>query len=135
CALSTYPSVSFARGSPVSFNGVEEGEVRSVGRSIGLDVHRDFCEVAICEDGTSGATRLRHHRPPASRHAPRAAPAAAPRSIGSINPRPGFRSFAARSGGSKYGACSLTQTTRRELQERLQLPPKKPKNSGMTTTT
>jgi transposase len=33
------------------FNGVEEGEVRSVGRSIGLDVHRDFCEVAVCEDG------------------------------------------------------------------------------------
>jgi transposase len=26
--------------------------VRAVGRSIGLDVHRDFCEVAICEDGT-----------------------------------------------------------------------------------
>lgn len=22
-----------------------------VGRAIGLDVHRDFCEVAICEDG------------------------------------------------------------------------------------
>jgi transposase len=29
----------------------EEGEVRAVGRSIGLDVHRDFCEVAIAEDG------------------------------------------------------------------------------------
>ena len=25
--------------------------VRWVGRAIGLDVHRDFCEVAICEDG------------------------------------------------------------------------------------
>jgi transposase len=25
--------------------------VRSVGRAIGLDVHRDFCEVAIVEDG------------------------------------------------------------------------------------
>jgi transposase len=25
--------------------------VRSVGRSIGLDVHRDFCEVAIGEEG------------------------------------------------------------------------------------
>ena len=24
---------------------------RWVGRAIGLDVHRDFCEVAICEDG------------------------------------------------------------------------------------
>jgi transposase len=29
----------------------EEDEVRAVGRSIGLDVHRDFCEVAICEAG------------------------------------------------------------------------------------
>jgi hypothetical protein len=26
-------------------------EVVVVGRSIGLDVHRDFCEVAIAEDG------------------------------------------------------------------------------------
>ena len=25
--------------------------MRSIGRAIGLDVHRDFCEVAICEDG------------------------------------------------------------------------------------
>ena len=25
--------------------------VRWVGRAIGLDVHRDFCVVAICEDG------------------------------------------------------------------------------------
>ena len=25
--------------------------VRWVGRAIGLDVHRDFCEIAICEDG------------------------------------------------------------------------------------
>jgi hypothetical protein len=24
---------------------------RWVGRAIGLDVHRDFCVVAICEDG------------------------------------------------------------------------------------
>ena len=24
---------------------------RSVGRAVGLDVHRDFCEVAICEAG------------------------------------------------------------------------------------
>lgn len=22
-----------------------------VGRAVGLDLHRDFCEVAICEDG------------------------------------------------------------------------------------
>jgi transposase len=27
------------------------GVVRWAGRAIGLDVHRDFCEVAICEDG------------------------------------------------------------------------------------
>ena len=25
--------------------------IRWVGRAIGLDVHRDFCVVAICEDG------------------------------------------------------------------------------------
>jgi transposase len=30
----------------------EEDVVRAVGRSIGLDVHRDFCEVAIAEDGS-----------------------------------------------------------------------------------
>jgi transposase len=33
------------------FNNQEEDEVRSVGRAIGLDVHRDFCEVAIAQDG------------------------------------------------------------------------------------
>ena len=27
------------------------GVARWVGRAIGLDVHREFCEVAICEDG------------------------------------------------------------------------------------
>ena len=27
------------------------GVVRWVGRGIGLDVHREFCEVAVCEDG------------------------------------------------------------------------------------
>ena len=26
---------------------------RWVGRAIGLDVHRTFCEVAICEDGVT----------------------------------------------------------------------------------
>ena len=32
---------------------------RWVGRAIGLDVHRDFCEVAICEDGkTRSAGRV-----------------------------------------------------------------------------
>ena len=25
--------------------------LRWVGRAIGLDLHRDFCEIAICEDG------------------------------------------------------------------------------------
>jgi hypothetical protein len=30
---------------------------RWVGRAIGLDVHRDFCVVAICEDG-----RVKHWR-------------------------------------------------------------------------
>ena len=33
------------------FNNQEEDEVRSAGRAIGLDVHRDFCEVAIAQDG------------------------------------------------------------------------------------
>src|SRR5438132_9243879 len=33
------------------FNNQEEDEVRSAGRAIGLDVHRDFCEVAIAHDG------------------------------------------------------------------------------------
>jgi len=34
------------------FDRREEDEVRAVGRSVGLDVHRDFCEVAIAEDGS-----------------------------------------------------------------------------------
>jgi hypothetical protein len=33
------------------FNDGEEGEVRTLGRAIGLDVHLDVCEVAIAEDG------------------------------------------------------------------------------------
>jgi len=33
------------------FTQSEEDEVRSAGRAIGLDVHRDFCEVAIAQDG------------------------------------------------------------------------------------
>ena len=33
------------------FNNQREDEVRRVGRAIGLDVHRDFCEVAIARDG------------------------------------------------------------------------------------
>ena len=31
--------------------------VRWVGRAIGLDVHRDFCVVAICEDGKVRSAR------------------------------------------------------------------------------
>jgi transposase len=43
--------VSFARQFSLCFNDYEEVEVRETGRSIGLDVHRDFCEVAIAEAG------------------------------------------------------------------------------------
>src|SRR5262249_28793706 len=45
CAASTNPSVSFARWSPTI------NERGGYMRSIGLDVHRDFCEVAIKERG------------------------------------------------------------------------------------
>jgi hypothetical protein len=44
-------------GSPVLFVGLsEEGEttaavVTAIGRAIGLDVHLDFCELAVCEEG------------------------------------------------------------------------------------
>src|SRR3954451_24268688 len=31
--------------------GGEDGVGEGTGRAIGLDVHRDFCVVAICEDG------------------------------------------------------------------------------------
>src|SRR5580765_8638010 len=47
CAASADPSVSFAHGSPVSLNSRKGVRVRA----IGPDVHRDFCEVAIAEDG------------------------------------------------------------------------------------
>src|SRR3954454_13536201 len=47
CATSADPSVSFAHSSPVSFPLRKGVRVRA----IGLDVHRDFCEVAIAEDG------------------------------------------------------------------------------------
>ena len=49
CAASTNPSVSFARWfsqTSTDRGGVHDDESRSA-----LDVHRDFCEVAICEDG------------------------------------------------------------------------------------
>jgi hypothetical protein len=54
--LSSYRSVSFFRWfSHFVSTTVVEGEavalIRWVGRAIGLDVHRDFCVVAICEDG------------------------------------------------------------------------------------
>src|SRR3954470_12467806 len=48
CAASADPSVSFAHGSPVSSNSTKGVSVRA----IGLDVHRDFCEVAIAEAGS-----------------------------------------------------------------------------------
>src|SRR5215217_1062807 len=55
CAASTYRSVSFSRWfSRVRLTAVVEVRMafaRWVGRAIGLDVHRDFCVVAICEDG------------------------------------------------------------------------------------
>ena len=54
CAESTYRSVSFARWfSALSYDGRCEVSqlLRWVGRAIGLDLHRDFCEIAICEDG------------------------------------------------------------------------------------
>ena len=43
----------FPAGSPASqpSGGEKLGLPRWVGRAIGLDVHRDFCLVAICEDG------------------------------------------------------------------------------------
>ena len=48
CAVSTNPSVSFAH---LSSRAVEREEVAVV-RAIGMDVHRDFCEVAIAQAGT-----------------------------------------------------------------------------------
>ena len=38
------------------FNNQEEDQVRSVGRAIGLDVHLEFCEVAIAEAGVVRST-------------------------------------------------------------------------------
>src|SRR4051812_44149502 len=46
CAVSTYPSVSLARRLPNRMSTREEAPVRF----IGMDVHRDFCEVAIAEE-------------------------------------------------------------------------------------
>jgi transposase len=47
-----HASVVVVRPLVLHFVGeLEEGEVGSLGRAIGLDVHRDFCEVAIVEGG------------------------------------------------------------------------------------
>ena len=48
CAASANPSVSFAHLS----SRVVECEEVAVFRAIGMDVHRDFCEVAIAQAGT-----------------------------------------------------------------------------------
>ena len=51
----------FPAGSPLPTTEVEVslGLPRWTGRAIGLDVHRDFCVVAICEDGkTRSAGRV-----------------------------------------------------------------------------
>src|SRR4051812_22242178 len=48
CAASADPSVSLAHSSPESLVSSVKG---AMVRAIGLDVHRDFCEVAIAEQG------------------------------------------------------------------------------------
>ena len=60
CAASADPSVSFARVLPPFIDGDEGG---AVCRSVGLDVHRDFCEVAIL-DGQGGTRSGRVHSSP-----------------------------------------------------------------------
>src|SRR5215213_3331437 len=54
-AASTYRSLSlsrwFSRSLSTASWEVRMSLARRVGRAIGLDVHRDFCVVAICEDG------------------------------------------------------------------------------------
>jgi hypothetical protein len=47
CVVSTNPFVSFAH----RFFRVGEAMKEGLVREIGLDVHRDFCEVAIAEGG------------------------------------------------------------------------------------
>src|SRR5919106_2228549 len=55
CASSSYRSVSlsrwFSRCVSTASCEVRMALERWVGRAIGVDVHRDFCVVAICEDG------------------------------------------------------------------------------------
>ena len=43
----------FSRTTSASCGGEELGLPRWVGRAVGLYVHRDFCVVAICEDGVT----------------------------------------------------------------------------------
>jgi hypothetical protein len=53
-AESLYRSVSLSRWFSRTATEIEVRELgvtRWVGRAIGLDVHRDFCVVAVCEDG------------------------------------------------------------------------------------
>jgi transposase len=51
CASSAYPSLSFAHGFSPLIDQRLEAKVRAIGRCIGLDVHLDFCEVAVCDEG------------------------------------------------------------------------------------
>src|SRR4051812_49473610 len=63
CAASANPYVSFVLRLP--FVVVRAAEV-SMSRFIGLDVHRDFCEVAISEGGparSAGRGAARRDRP------------------------------------------------------------------------
>jgi transposase len=49
----------FSRELSTELVEVSMGLPRWVGRAVGLDVHREFCEVAICEDGrTRSAGRV-----------------------------------------------------------------------------
>src|SRR3954471_12824972 len=59
CAASTYRSVSlsrwFSRSVSTASWEVKMAVARWTGRAIGVDVQRDFCVVAICEDGQVGS--------------------------------------------------------------------------------
>lgn len=68
CAASTYRSLSFARWFSLSCYSVREVSVVPkvpqvhvwLGRAIGLDLHRESCEIAICESGqTYGGGRVK----------------------------------------------------------------------------
>src|SRR5271167_264784 len=51
------------------FTQSEEDEVRSAGRAIGMDVHRDFCEIAIAGDGEARSDLRRRPSRPSPRQA------------------------------------------------------------------